>query len=118
MSAAYCNGCRVVVQVNGFLFLADRGNRFDSHPCNNDIAVRDAGQDAAGVVGLETCRGYDIVIFLTEHSGCCKTGADFHTLNCADRHKRLGQGGVQFIEDRFPESSQTAGRPYFNNTAK
>ncbi|MNC29542.1 hypothetical protein D3C75_777900 [compost metagenome] len=92
------------MDVDGTARRGDARRRLQRQVRNDRLTGGNTAENAAGVVAEETLRGHFIAMLGAALGDAGETGADFHALDRIDAHQRMGQFGIETVEDRFPQA--------------
>ncbi len=95
---------RVAMHVDRTARRGDARGRLQRQMRNDRLAGGNTTEDAARVVAEETLRGQFVAMLGAALGDTGETGADFHAFDRVDAHQRVGQFGVEAVEDRLAQA--------------
>src|SRR3989440_1680785 len=108
-------------EIDGPLWLRDRGGRLHRNAEADGHSVRDPAEDPAGVVrrGRDPASVEDegIVMLAPTHRRRAESRAEVDALHRGNREEQMGQGGFEGIEKRFPDARGQSGHDAFDDAA-
>lgn len=91
--------------VDGLLKSGNRGNGPDRHPRQYVLASGNAARNAPGMIGGEfSARQKNIVIACAARARGREAVANFHALDRANAHQRMGNHGIKLVEYGLPKA--------------
>lgn len=100
----------VAVDVDTAARCGNGAGGFDGDIDADVLSGADAAEDAAGVVGQEALRGQFVAVFAAALDNAAEACADFHAFDGVDAHHRVGNFGIEAVENGFTQTDGDVGR--------
>ena len=105
---------RFAVEIDAPSRQSNAGRGLEGDADHDVLAGGNAAQHAAGMVAQEAARGDLVAVFGAFLFDARKACADFHAFDRVDAHHRLGDVGIEAIEDWFAPPGRHAGSHHVN----